>query len=76
MDFTALLVSLLSGAAGGNIGGATVKNSTLGGLGNSLTGAIGGGLGSVLGPMLGIGGAAASAGATGGMDLGALLTNA
>jgi uncharacterized membrane protein YeaQ/YmgE (transglycosylase-associated protein family) len=50
MDSTSLIVSLLSGAAGGNLAGAVLKNKSLGPLGNSIVGILGGGLGgSVLG---------------------------
>ena len=41
-----LIISLLSGAAGGNIVGKLLKNLDLGPLGNSIAGIIGGGLGS------------------------------
>jgi hypothetical protein len=59
-----LILQLIAGAVGGNVGGAAMKNSSLGGLGNSIAGAIGGlGGGSVLGPLLGM----ASAG---GFDIG------
>ena len=47
-----LLIQLVSGAAGGNIAGALLKNLSLGTVGNSLAGAVGGGLGSQLLPML------------------------
>ena len=47
-----LIIQLLSGAAGGNIAGALLKNLSLGTLGNSLAGIVGGGLGSQLLPML------------------------
>ncbi|MFN0217896.1 MAG: hypothetical protein ACKVP4_03665 [Hyphomicrobium sp.] len=45
MDIVTLIIQLLSGAAGGNIAGAILKNISLGTLGNSLAGIIGGGLG-------------------------------
>lgn len=40
-----LIVSLLLGAAGGNIGGTLIKKISLGNIGNSLSGLIGGGMG-------------------------------
>jgi uncharacterized membrane protein YeaQ/YmgE (transglycosylase-associated protein family) len=53
------LISLITGAVGGNIGGALLKKYSLGVLGNTLAGVVGGGLGkSVIGAMMG-GGAAA-----------------
>lgn len=44
MDIVTLIVQLLSGAAGGNIAGALLKNLSLGTLGNSLAGIVGGGV--------------------------------
>jgi uncharacterized membrane protein YeaQ/YmgE (transglycosylase-associated protein family) len=46
MDATGLIVSLLSGAVGGNLAGALLKGKSLGTLGNSIVGILGGGLGS------------------------------
>jgi hypothetical protein len=69
MDMSSLLVQLVSGAVGGNLGGALLKNLSLGTLGNSIAGIVGGGLGGqILGALMG-GGAAA----TGGM--GPVLSN-
>ena len=42
MDFTSLIIQLVSGAVGGNIGGALHKNVSLGTTGNSIAGIIGG----------------------------------
>ncbi len=51
-----LIISLITGAAGGNVAGALLKGKSLGTLGNSIAGIAGGGvLGSIL-PMLGMGG--------------------
>ena len=64
-----LIIQLVVGAIGGNIGGAALKNSSLGTLGNSIAGAVGGvGGGSLLGPLLGM----ASSG--GGFDIGSIAT--
>ena len=41
----ALIISLLSGAAGGNAAGSLFKNLSLGLLGNSVAGILGGGIG-------------------------------
>ena len=60
-----LIISLITGALGGNNAGAVLKNFSLGTLGNSLSGIVGGGLG---GALLG-GGAAAS----GGLDIGSII---
>ena len=62
-----LIISLLSGAVGGNIAGALMKDLSLGGLGNSIAGIIGGGLGGTLLGMLGLVG--------GGGELGAILAS-
>jgi uncharacterized membrane protein YeaQ/YmgE (transglycosylase-associated protein family) len=48
MDLLSLLISLISGAVGGNIAGAAMKDKSLGVLGNSISGIIGGGLGGFL----------------------------
>ncbi len=65
-----LLISLISGALGGNIAGAVLKNFSLGPLLNAVVGVVGGGLGSQL---LGLGGP--MTGAEGGFDIGALIGN-
>jgi uncharacterized membrane protein YeaQ/YmgE (transglycosylase-associated protein family) len=49
-----LIVQLVSGAVGGNIAGALMKNFSLGTLGNSIVGILGGGLGGQILGMLGI----------------------
>ena len=59
-----IILQLVAGAIGGNVGGAAMKNASMGGLGNTIAGAIGGlGGGSLLGPMLGMA-------STGGFDIG------
>jgi hypothetical protein len=50
-----LLVQLASGAVGGNLAGAAMKNLSLGTTLNSVVGILGGGLGGQLLGMLGIG---------------------
>lgn len=71
MDLTTLIIQLISGALGGNIAGALLKNLSLGTLGNSLAGIVGGGLGGqVLGSLLNLPPAAAGAG----LDPMAILT--
>jgi uncharacterized membrane protein YeaQ/YmgE (transglycosylase-associated protein family) len=39
------IISLITGAIGGNVAGAIFKNLTLGPLGNTLAGVVGGGVG-------------------------------
>lgn len=59
-----LLIGLISGAVGGNVAGAAVKNINQGTLINSIAGVVGGGLGGTILSQLGAGGLA-----DGGMDL-------
>ena len=67
MDFLNLIISLISGAVGGNIAGAALKDQSLGTVGNSIAGILGGGVGGMLLQALG-----ASAG-SGGIDPGSLI---
>ena len=48
MDIVSLLISLISGAVGGNIAGAAMQDKSLGTLGNSIAGIVGGGLGGAI----------------------------
>ena len=73
MNVTALIVQLISGAAGGNIAGALLKKLSLGPVGNSIVGVLGGGVGGQLLGMLAGGGGAAPA-AAGGFDIGSLVS--
>jgi hypothetical protein len=58
-----LIIQALSGAAGGNIAGAVLKNLSLGPLGNSIAGILGGaGGGYLLQNVLNIGGKALAGG--------------
>ncbi len=68
-----LIISLVSGAAGGNIAGALLKNLSLGTVGNSIVGVLGGGLGGQLLGMLGGGAVASTAAAAGGGDIGSIV---
>ena len=61
MDITSLLIQLVSGAVGGNVGGALLKNISLGPVGNSIAGIIGGPLGAAILGQLGMGGGGALA---------------
>jgi hypothetical protein len=70
-----LIISLISGAVGGNIAGGALKEQSLGTLGNSIAGIVGGGLGGqILSALVGVGGTAAAAGTpAGGFDIGSLI---
>jgi len=69
-DMMGLLVSLASGAAGGNIAGALLKNKSLGPLWNSVVGILGGGLGGQLLGLLGMGDAGGILGTVAGSTVG------
>jgi uncharacterized membrane protein YeaQ/YmgE (transglycosylase-associated protein family) len=56
MNILGLIISLVSGAVGGNIAGAAMKDKSLGSTGNSLAGILGGGLGGLVLSMLGFAG--------------------
>ena len=63
-----ILLQAVAGAIGGNVGGAAMKDSSLGTLGNSIAGAVGGvGGGSILGALIP---AIATAAAGGGINFG------
>jgi hypothetical protein len=68
-----LIISLLSGAAGGNIAGKLLKDYDLGKLGNSIAGIVGGGLGAQIISMLAGGGAVGADAAAGGMGIGSII---
>ena len=72
-----LIIQLISGAVGGNVAGALMKNFNLGPIGNSIAGLIGGGLGGQLLSMLTSGGAStAGMAATGSsMDVASILSS-
>lgn len=81
MDIVQFIISLLAGVAGGNVGGAVLKDKSLGTVGNSVAGAVGGGITGYLLQALGFLGtvaasAAGQAAATStGMDFTHLLGN-
>ena len=70
MNIISLIIQLISGAVGGNIAGAAMKESSLGTLGNSIAGIIGGGLGGTILQMV-----MGTAAAGGGLDLQSILAN-
>ena len=73
MEYLPWIVSLISGAIGGNVAGSLMKGSSLGTLGNSVAGIAGGGLGGSILGMLGLG-AATGGGSMLGMIGGNLLS--
>jgi uncharacterized membrane protein YeaQ/YmgE (transglycosylase-associated protein family) len=69
MDIIGVIISLISGAVGGNVAGAALKDQSLGTLGNSIAGILGGGIGGILLQVMGL-----HAGGEG-LDLGSLIGN-
>ncbi len=63
-----LIIQLISGAVGGNVAGAVMKDQNLGTLGNSIAGIVGGGIG---GQILGMIVPALAGG--GGLDIGSII---
>jgi len=70
MNIISLIISLVSGAVGGNLAGAAMKDKSLGVTGNSLSGILGGGIGGAILQLLGIG-----AGQAGTLDIASILEN-
>jgi uncharacterized membrane protein YeaQ/YmgE (transglycosylase-associated protein family) len=70
MDIVGLLISVISGAVGGNIAGAAMQDKSLGTLGNSIAGVLGGGLGGALLKTLGMLGQSG-----GSLDLASIIGN-
>jgi len=54
MDIVSVIISLVSGAVGGNVAGGVMKEKSLGTLGNSLAGILGGGIGGAILQFLGM----------------------
>ena len=48
MNIVSLIIEAISGAVGGNVAGAAMKDNSLGTMGNSIAGIVGGGLGGTL----------------------------
>ena len=71
MNIISLIIEIISGAVGGNVAGAAMKENSLGTLGNSIAGIVGGGLGGTILQM--VMGTAAAGG--GGLDLQSILAN-
>ncbi len=69
-----LIISLISGAVGGNLAGGVMKNLNMGVLMNSILGIVGGGLGGQLMGLVGADAVTEAAGAVGGLDIVSILT--
>lgn len=73
MDIISLIISLISGAAGGNVAGAAMPEKNLGAIANTVIGLLGGGAGDFILKALGVlssgAATAANAPATGAGDL-------
>ena len=54
MDIINLIISLISGAVGGNVAGAAMPEKNLGAVANTIAGLVGGGLGDFILKALGI----------------------
>jgi len=65
-EYLPIIISLASGAFGGNVAGSLMKKFSLGTLGNSILGILGGGIGGSLLGMLGME-------AGGGLDISGIL---
>jgi len=70
MNIVSLIISLVSGAIGGNVAAAAMKDKSLGVTGNSLSGILGGGIGGAILQLLGVG-----AGQAGTLDIASILEN-
>jgi len=71
MNIISLIIEVISGAVGGNVAGAAMKENSLGTVGNSIAGIVGGGLGGTI--LQSIMGTAAAGG--GSLDLTTILSN-
>ena len=72
-ELVSLIISLISGAAGGNIAGAAMKDkNNLGAVGNTIAGLVGGGVGGSLLQYLGL---VTTAAAEGKLDVGSIIAN-
>ena len=73
MNIISLIIEVISGAVGGNVAGAAMKENSLGTMGNSIAGIVGGGLGGTI--LHAVMGGTAAAGGGGSMDLTTILSN-
>jgi uncharacterized membrane protein YeaQ/YmgE (transglycosylase-associated protein family) len=72
MNIISLIIEAISGAVGGNVAGAAMKENSLGTVGNSIAGIVGGGAGGMILQAI-MGGSAAAGG--GSLDLTTILSN-
>lgn len=75
MDIINLLISLASGAAGGNIAGSAMSEKNLGVIVNTVAGLIGGGLGDFLLKAFGVLSASGALSGSSELDIASILTN-
>lgn len=78
MDVITLIISLISGAVGGNLAGSAMPDKNLGALGNTIAGLLGGGLGEFILKALGVIATAAATSQTGSvadLDLTSILAS-
>jgi len=66
-----LIIQLISGAVGGNVAGAALKDYNLGTLGNSIAGVVGGGIGGQV--LQALVPALAQSAAAGSLDIGSII---
>ena len=71
INIISLIIEAISGAIGGNVAGAAMKDKSLGAVGNSIAGIVGGGLGGTI--LQSIMGSAATGG--GSLDMTTILSN-
>ena len=72
MNIISLIIEAISGAVGGNVAGAAMKENSLGTVGNSIAGILGGGAGGMILPAI-MGGSSAAGG--GSLDMNTILSN-
>ena len=72
MNIISLIIEAISGAVGGNVAGAAMKEKSLGTVGNSIAGILGGGAGGMILQAI-MGGSAPPGG--GSLDLTTILSN-
>jgi hypothetical protein len=71
MNIISLIIEAISGAVGGNVAGAAMKENSLGTVGNSIAGILGGGAGGLILQAI-MGGNAAAGGS---LDMTTILSN-
>ena len=72
MDISSLIIEAISGAVGGNVAGAAMKEKSLGTVGNSIAGILGGPVGGMILQAI-MGGSSAAGGAS--LDMTTILSN-